>query len=456
MRPNTDNNRAFPRVSAAVRAALPAVLLAFVCLLSACGEPRPLLAYERGMAYLESGDREQALSCFEESSTTEGEEALGFRGAGLIYLERGDYKKAADAFLSCLDAIKRPRLNKAFAEDVQLYLADAYEGGGQLDKAMDVYSKLLDGDRAGEAYLLRGKLYAKTDKFGQAGQDFQRAVEMDPSYEVYLQIYDTYVSLNRQADGAVFLREAQANSSDTAEDAFQLGRINYFLGDYARARECLLKAVNGSVPGSYALLGRICLDEGDISGARTVYQQAIDSGLDAAAGHNGLALCMIETGEYQKALQQIHEGLMTGEGTCSEELRFNEIIVYERQGEFETAIEKMESFIEAYPGNEEAKREYLFLQSRMKEINSMPEDVSGKVWADIVRQWEEEEASAGGETNEETGQDYGYTEDEGYYEDGGETYDDGYYEETGETYDTGYYEETDETYSDGTDTAEEY
>ena len=159
-----------------------------------------------------------------------------------------------------------------------------------------------------------------------------------------------------------------------------------------------------------------------------VYQQAIDSGLDAAAGHNGLALCMIETGEYQKALQQIHEGLMTGEGTCSEELRFNEIIVYERQGEFETAIEKMESFIEAYPGNEEAKREYLFLQSRMKEINSMPEDVSGKVWADIVRQWEEEEASAGGETNEETGQDYGYTEDEGYYEDGGETYDDGYYE----------------------------
>ena len=396
------------------------VSLLLVFCLSGCGGPKPLSSYERGMAFLESNDRNSALTCFEESSVTEGEEALGFRGMGLIYLERGDVKQAITALSNSLDAVKRPRLNKEFVQDTQLYLAKAYEEDGQSDKAMAVYSQLLDGDHAGEAYLLRGKLYAKEGKFGQAGQDFERAIELDSSYEVYLQIYDTYAAVNRQADGAVYLREAQANSSDSAEDAYQLGRINYFLKDNEKAKDNLLKAVNKSVPGAAALLGRIYLDEGDISGARAVYQNAVDNGTDTAAGHNGLALCMIESGEYQQALQQIHEGLLEGDKIVTEELLFNEIIVYERQKDYETALEKMEAFIESYPGNTDARHEYEFLKSRIQEINSTPEDVSEKVWEDIVRQWEEEAAAEEAAASEEYYEEYPdetYVETEEYVSD---------------------------------------
>ena len=367
------------------------LLLCSVFLFSACGETKPLTAYERGMAALQSADWNTALSYFETSTKTEGEEALGYRGEGLVYLERKEYTDAIQAFSDCLDQVNYPRWNRAFVDDVRFYLAHAYELNGQPDQALTQYSQLLDSERSGEAYLLRGKLYAADGKFGQAAQDFQRAVEREPSYEVYLQIYDVYAGLNRQADGAVFLREAQALSSDTPEDAYQLGRISYFLQDYEAAREQLTKAANHMVPGAAALLGKVFMEEGDISGAKTIFQKAVDGETEAAAGHNGLALCYLYTGEYQKALQQIHEGLQTSDKTVAEELLFNEILVYERQHDFATALDKIVAFLESYPGNETARREYVFLQSRMDEVSSIPEDVSRLVWEQIMRDWEEEE-----------------------------------------------------------------
>ena len=386
-------------------ALLIAMLIALAAGLGACGEATPLTSYERGMAALRSGDRTAASNYFETSTRTEGEKALGHRGLGIIYLERGDNDKAIQEFRGSIEAVGRPRLNKSFVEDTQLYLAKAYVENKEPDKAMTVYSSLLSGDRTGEAYLLRGKLYAADGKFGQAAQDFQRAIEMDSSYEVYLQIYDVYAGLNRQADGAVFLREAQAGSSDSKEDAYQLGRISFFLGDHDSAKENLTKAANGGVPGAAALLGRVYMEEGDLSGAITVFRKCIENGSDTAAGYNGLALCAMESGDYDEALRNIRAGLTNGDKEISEQLLFNEIVVYERKHDFVTALSKMEAFIATYPANEEAQREYVFLQSRIQEMESEPEDISNALWEFLVAKWEaeaeQEQQSVPEETYEE-------------------------------------------------------
>ena len=366
-----------------------AAALLFVCLLAGCGEVRPLNAYERGAAALASGEYDAAMDYFAQGTADADLESLSYRGQGLIYLDRGDYPSAISAFTESLNTVRAPRLNKSFVVDTTLYLADAYMHNGQSDKALTAYSQLLDSDRSGEAYLLRGKIYAEDGKFGQAGQDFQRAVERDPSYEIYLQIYDIYAGLNRQADGARYLKEAREGSSDTPEDAFQLGRICYLLGDYDGARTNLTQAMNGGVAGAASLLGRVYLDSGDVSGARTIFQSCIDRGEEQAAGHNGMALCHIETGDYQMALQQIHEGLSGAGKDEAEQLLFNEIVIYERQFDFQTAFDKMESFLATYPGNREAQKEHLFLKSRIAQTESVPEDISGDVWAHIIRGWEE-------------------------------------------------------------------
>ena len=90
--------------------------------------------------------------------------------------------------------------------------------------------------------------------------------------------------------------------------------------------------------------------------------------------------------------------------------------------DFVTALSKMESFINTYPGNSAARKEYTFLKSRVQEIESIPEDISQDVWDDIIRQWEEEEAAG---TDEEVYEEEYYEEDEGWI----------YDEVTGEYYD---------------------
>ena len=399
-----------------------AVLFCAAMLFSACGGVAPLTSYERGMAALQSGDLNVALGHFSASSQTEGEEAMGYRGIGLIHMNRREYPEAIEAFQNSLDHVQYESLNGAFVEDVRMYLANAYVKNGQPDKAITIYSQLLTSGHAADAYLLRGKLYAADKKFGQAGQDFERAIELDPSFEVYLQIYDVYVNLNRQADGAAYLKEARGRTTDSVEDAYQMGRICYLLGDYDTAKDQLARAVGGKISGAAALLGRVYLDQGDIVSARGVFQNCIESGREISAGCNGLALCAIETGDYEEALRQIHAGLQGADTTIAEELLYNEIVVYERQHDFVTALSKMESFINTYPGNSAARKEYTFLKSRVQEIESIPEDISQDVWDDIIRQWEEEEAAG---TDEEVYEEEYYEEDEGWI----------YDEVTGEYYD---------------------
>lgn len=370
--------------------------------LSACGGVAPLTSYERGVAAMQSGDLTAAMGHFSASSQTNGEEAMGYRGIGLIHMSRQEYAEAAAAFQNSLDHVKYEKLNEAFTEDVKMYLANAYVKDGQPEKAVTIYSQLLNSTHASDAYLLRGKLYAADKKFGQAGQDFERAIELDPSFEVYLQIYDIYVKLNRQADGAAYLKEARGRTTESIEDSYQMGRICYLLGDYEAAKDQLSRAVGGNISGAAALLGRVYLDQNDLVSARGVFQNCVESGRDISAGYNGLALCAIETGDYDEALRQIHAGLQGADPTVSEELLYNEIVVYERQHDFVTALSKMESFIGTYPGNTAARREYTFLKGRVEEINSIPEDISQDVWDQIIREWEAEEAAAAaGEIPEE-------------------------------------------------------
>ena len=93
--------------------------------LSACGGVTPLTSYERGMAALQSGDLNVAMGHFSASSQTKGEEAMGFRGLGLIHMSRQEYGEAITAFQNSLEHVKHEKLNAEFIEDVQMYLANA-------------------------------------------------------------------------------------------------------------------------------------------------------------------------------------------------------------------------------------------------------------------------------------------------------------------------------------------
>ena len=353
--------------------AVPALLLGAALLLPGCGSASET-AYSRGMSALTSGDYNTAITNLQTAVDSEKREAEGYRGLGIAHLYLGDYKTAADAFSKSLAAIRHPRQNTSFREDVLFYQAQAYVEEQQYDNAMTIYNELIkSNDHAGQAYLLRGKLYALENKFGQAGQDFQKALELDSSYETYLEIYDIYVQNNRQADGAAFLKDALNQSPSGAEDYYQIGRICYELKDYDKAEAYLKKAVEKNIADAVMLLGRVYTDTKDYKSASALYQSCIDNGTAVSLGYNGLALLDMTKGNYDDAIQKIQTGLDTDEADYKEELLYNEIIAYEKKLDFQTAAAKMESFLKSYPANEKAVQENLFLQSRVKEAQASAE-----------------------------------------------------------------------------------
>lgn len=352
------------------RISLPVLLLGATLLFPGCGNASDS-AYASGMSALKSEDYNTAITNFQSAVDSEGREAEGYRGLGIAYLNLGDYENAVDAFSKSLAAIKYPRQNKSFREDVLFYQAQAYAEEQQYDNAMTIYNELIKSEEhAGQAFLLRGKLYALENKFGQAGQDFQKALELDNSYEIYLEIYDIYVQNNRQADGAAFLKDALNQKPSESDDYYQLGRICYELKDYSKAEKYLKKAIEKNIPGAVMLLGRVYSDTGDYDSAEDLYQSCIDNDTSVSLGYNGLALIAIMKGNYDDALQKIQAGLDTDEAEYKEELLYNEIIAYEKKLDFKTAASKMESFLKSYPTNQKAVQENLFLQSRVMETEA--------------------------------------------------------------------------------------
>ena len=84
-------------------------------------------------------------------------------------------------------------------------------------------------------------------------------------------------------------------------------------------------------------LGEVYLSKNDLESARASYEDYIQEEADAAQGYNGLALCDLAEGDYESALNNIQNGIQQADTEEMQDLLFNEIVVYEKSLDFETA-----------------------------------------------------------------------------------------------------------------------
>ena len=111
--------------------------------------------------------------------------------------------------------------------------------------------------------------------------------------------------------------------------------------------------------------------QGDTSNARSMYQQYVsEDDSEPAKGYNGLALCDMDDGSYDSALENISKGLEDASTEEMQDLLFNEIVVYEKKLDFATALSKMQEYIKMFPDDENAAKELTFLQSRNGELSN--------------------------------------------------------------------------------------
>lgn len=319
----------------------------------------------QGIHALEEQNYQEAQKLFAQAVQEGEQDVLAYRGLGQAYMGLAKYEEAEAAFTAALESTDdRMPENR---QDIMLYLATVQYREGKYEETISTCDEILEEAEKGnaDAYFLRGASYLYEDLQDEASRDFNAAVNLaGEDYDLYLNIYECYSKMNLSGLGGEYLQSALDIKGDELENYYNRGRIYYYLEDYETAQSQLIRPVEAKYEPAMYLIGKVYLALEDYEHAQAIYQQIqSEFGTDVQV-YNGLALCAIESGDYDTALSCITQGLEL-EGTAGkQELYFNEIVAYERKLDFAAAKAKAQEYVERYPSDEAGQKEWIFLSTR--------------------------------------------------------------------------------------------
>lgn len=339
------------------------VAAAFGLLFTGCGLQNKSENLSAGMEAVAALEYDNALLSFEAAREAGEDERLICRGEGLAYMGKTMYTEAAAAFEAAL-ALSDGRI-KSVDYDINYYLATAYYKQGEMGKAIDVYNAIV-GLKPGEkdAYYLRGVIYAEQGNLENAKKDFDRAISLDSTdYDRMIDIYGVLAAEGYKETGQEYLQAAMDAGTKNMTN-YEKGRICYYLEDYENARTYLEKARDEGGYEAVLFLGKTYETLGDNNYAISVYNTYLDSAGPNPQVLNQMGLCKMQTGDYDGALTAFESAMNIEDNGMMQVLKMNEIIAYEKLEDYKKAAVLMQSYLQTYPDDEEAQREYIFLQTR--------------------------------------------------------------------------------------------
>ena len=148
-------------------------------------ELNPVLsgAYEqRGMIYYYQEHYTKMIHDFLKVIKLSPDNANGYTMLGVAYFEKNDYDSAVSFLTRAIEL--KPKLAEAYG-----YRAEAYRLKGMLDLAVKDATRAIEigGSKRiiGKAYSTRAKAYKELGENERAEADLQKAVNLDPVYDIY-------------------------------------------------------------------------------------------------------------------------------------------------------------------------------------------------------------------------------------------------------------------------------
>ncbi|MCI8327922.1 MAG: tetratricopeptide repeat protein [Lachnospiraceae bacterium] len=296
------------------------------------------------------------------SKEKENQEA--YRKVGINSMAKGDYDKAIQSFQKALDM----SLGKIGEEELDIcyYKAAAQFAKGDYDSAIETYTALIEYDeKNAQAYYLRGSVYLHMEKEEQALKDYTKAVETgSTNYEVYEGIYENLLEKGQEEEAREYLEKALNIKPKEAADYAMQGHIYYLLDDYRQAKSSLDKAIDKNDKTALLYLAEVYQAEDKTKESQALLENYVKDNEKDSDALNKLGLMQMNEKNYEEALKYFQLGLKIKDDPNRQELLKNEIIAYEYMKDFSTAKEKMGAYLEEYPEDEEAVREYTFLKTR--------------------------------------------------------------------------------------------
>ena len=327
---------------------------------------------EQGHAYTALGRYEEARAALEAAVVEQNLELTrrnnkrAWRAIGITYYEEGNYKEAKTYFEKALAEEVLPELNA----DIRMYLADTLECEGDYVAAIAMYDTLLaEQTDYAAGYRARAYMSYVQGDYEKSLADYNEAIALTPEdFDLYFGKYNVLEKLGKSSEQEELLREITEIENPTAEDLYYIAKAQYFGGDYDAALVSLADVAENGYDDAHYYIGEIYHKRSNYGEAVYHYKQYIagDGAKDAAA-YNQMAICLMKQTYYADALEAVRAGQKLSDPLHGRQLLFNEVVILEKMGEYNTAYEKAVEYRNLYPEDTKIRRELEFLATRVRE-----------------------------------------------------------------------------------------
>ncbi len=323
-----------------------------------------------GMTLIALGKYKEALSQFKDvyvskdMSIIKENNKRALRGSGIAYYDRKEYKKAVKEFDKALNINELSDLNV----DILYYKGSSLRIIGSYQEAIDTYTKILTRDKRNAlAYADRAFCYQCIGSYKEGLDDYDKAIKLDSdNFEWYFGKYRLLFSQGDEVGANNVLTEAGKIKVKTVEDKYNQAKLHFYQENYEKAVKELEESLSAGFSEAYYYIGEIYRIKKDNKKAVDYYENYIKMGKVLTPNvYNQLAVCLMKQQEYKKAIKFLKKGMEFNHSETLQTFKKNEIIAYEKLGDFDIAKKKLKSYLKNYPKDKNATQEAEFINSRL-------------------------------------------------------------------------------------------